>query len=259
MKRLLKKIIPSGIQRSVLFVALNQWLQISVPKFFMFCVDKIYSYMNPEGFLVREARKYDNIFYADLLSRMEAAEKREREMSIFDDIKRCYNFNSVIDVGCGYGIFVKRCLDAGYDAFGVDISRRAIEECMHRTGKPGRFSTVLSSRLPFEDGQFDLVVSLFLLEHLPTVYVQSTLREMSRVSRRHTFHIITLGKSAKLNKREFHLTVRNDIWWRKQFEKAGFKIRRKDIEQDIYERNKLISCDKKRRIFAYDKAQLKSL
>lgn len=70
-----------------------------------------------------------------------------------------------LDVGCGdgrtSGLWL---LDHGCSYQGVDVSAQAVEEAQALGLQAGRIDD--ASRLPFEDGFFDVVVCIEVLEHL---------------------------------------------------------------------------------------------
>ncbi len=70
----------------------------------------------------------------------------------------------VIDVGCGWGVTLEVLERQGYQAVGVDISRRALE----RLDRPGRtlIEADLTQPLPGHAGPFDAVLALDVIEHL---------------------------------------------------------------------------------------------
>jgi SAM-dependent methyltransferase len=70
----------------------------------------------------------------------------------------------VLDVGCGKGHFVRACLDAGLDAFGIDLSASAIEAA-RRAGLPVACGRV--EALGPVLGPFDAVTFWATIEHLP--------------------------------------------------------------------------------------------
>ena len=84
----------------------------------------------------------------------------------------------ILDVGCGTGANLKMLSQFG-DAEGVDISPDALEFCRER----GLMNVKLGAAeaLPYEDGAFDLVTALDVVEHLDDDL--GGLREMHRVLR----------------------------------------------------------------------------
>jgi len=56
-----------------------------------------------------------------------------------EDVRRIAEFvprGRILEVGCGYGYFLKGALDAGYDAYGIDLSPTAVEKAARQY--PGR-------------------------------------------------------------------------------------------------------------------------
>jgi 2-polyprenyl-3-methyl-5-hydroxy-6-metoxy-1,4-benzoquinol methylase len=70
----------------------------------------------------------------------------------------------VLDVGCGWGITLEALEKHGYQAAGVDISRRMLEQL----DRPDRVLYVadLSRNLPVDAGGFDAVLALDVIEHI---------------------------------------------------------------------------------------------
>ncbi|MCC7369828.1 MAG: methyltransferase domain-containing protein [Chloroflexi bacterium] len=89
---------------------------------------------------------------------------------------------SVLDVGCGTGALAGWIQRAGYDVVGVDASTGMLVEALEN-GVGGVFAAY-SSALPFEDGVFDLSLSVATMHHLETPErVADTIAEMGRVVR----------------------------------------------------------------------------
>jgi len=88
----------------------------------------------------------------------------------------------VLEVGCGAGRCIRTIRHQRPDlaAFGCDLSDRAIETARgHRDGV--RYEVADALDLPYEDGRFDAVVVMDLLEHVPDV--PGLLGEVRRVLR----------------------------------------------------------------------------
>jgi ubiquinone/menaquinone biosynthesis C-methylase UbiE len=82
----------------------------------------------------------------------------------------------ILDVGCGTGANLKMLADCG-KAEGVDISQQAVDFCHDR----GLNSVKLGAaeQLPYENGSFELVTALDVIEHLDDDV--AGLQEMRRV------------------------------------------------------------------------------
>ncbi len=75
----------------------------------------------------------------------------------------------VLDVGCGGGLFSEELARLGCEVTGVDPSRKSIESARDHAREHGleiTYEVSPGEELPFEDGQFDLVVCCDVLEHV---------------------------------------------------------------------------------------------
>ncbi len=87
-----------------------------------------------------------------------------------------------LDVGCGTGVLAGRLAAAGFDMTGVDPSTGMLAVARERV--PGvAFVQGSGTELPFEDGRFDLVVTVATLHHIAdAAAVRTTLSELARVT-----------------------------------------------------------------------------
>lgn len=90
---------------------------------------------------------------------------------------------SVVDVGCGNGLFVNYLIDHHHSRFerivGID---RSVAALRHVRAESMRASI---DALPVADGSFDVATCMEVIEHLPLVTFDAALRELVRVSRRY--------------------------------------------------------------------------
>ncbi|MEK7114364.1 MAG: methionine biosynthesis protein MetW [Patescibacteria group bacterium] len=88
---------------------------------------------------------------------------------------------TVLDIGCGDGLFMSLLRKRGVTAVGVDISDEAVRACTAQ----GLSAEVIASAdaLPFPDAHFEYVVMLDILEHVynPVLF----LAEARRVSKKY--------------------------------------------------------------------------
>ncbi len=77
---------------------------------------------------------------------------------------------SLLDVGCGEGYYLRQFGQAnpGCERWGLDISRDAVRLAAG-ADKAGRYLVATAAHLPFADGSFDAIMSLFALT-LPEEY-----------------------------------------------------------------------------------------
>lgn len=95
-----------------------------------------------------------------------------------------------LDAGCGTGAVLKRLLEEGHRAVGVDFSPTALAFCAERG--LSRLVRGSVSELPFRDESFDAVVSLDVIYHAAVEDDVEALREFRRVLRKGGVLILNL-------------------------------------------------------------------
>lgn len=135
------------------------------------------------GRVIHAAAGYDWLAWLLLLGRERVF--RERLVSL----ARLEPGQSVLDVGCGTGtlaIAAGRRVGPTGRVHGVDASARMVARARKKAGKAGVdvvFTQGLVERLPYENRQFDAVLSTLMLHHLPGAARQECVREIRRVLR----------------------------------------------------------------------------
>jgi len=93
----------------------------------------------------------------------------------------------ILDVACGTGRTLAQIAAAlpGAQLFGVDLSPWYLEEARRRLARVPDVSLVSESaeKLPFRDGYFDAVTSVYLLHEMPRRVRRRAVAEMARVLR----------------------------------------------------------------------------
>lgn len=92
----------------------------------------------------------------------------------------------VLDVGCGTGRLTFGALSRapGAEFHGIDASPEMIEVARRKARRKKAkvdLQVAVIERLPFADGEFDLVLSGFMLHHLPEDVKKTGLAEVARV------------------------------------------------------------------------------
>lgn len=99
---------------------------------------------------------------------------------------------TLLDIGCGTGLFIEKFIAEGGNAVGLDISRGMIHQARRRC--PDReFVIATGERLPFGDGSFDAISSLLAFSYMKDP--QGMLDEAFRVLKPGGYiALCTLGK-----------------------------------------------------------------
>lgn len=126
--------------------------------------------------LRQEIVKYDHLFATN--ERYNANEQHPRYDIAAKFIERCGDVHLVADIGAGRGLFLERLQKKGYEVFGVEPSRVAVE-----TLKSPFVVLGTCSAIPYASDLFDVVVCLDVLEHIPSTLTRDSLRELSRVTK----------------------------------------------------------------------------
>lgn len=109
-------------------------------------------------------------------------------------IKYFINPKNCLDVGCGTGDLVWWLRRFGIDAKGVEISPHALE-LAHDSVKTHLKSADMTN-LPFKDGEFDLVITFDVLEHIDRSKLKKAIGETARVAKKKILHKIYTRENA---------------------------------------------------------------
>lgn len=88
----------------------------------------------------------------------------------------------VLDAPCGMG-WGTSLLRKARERIGIDLSEDAIKDAEARFGNHGRFLQASMEDLPFGDGEFDTVICLEGIEHVPISVGKAFMAEAHRVLR----------------------------------------------------------------------------
>jgi len=135
--------------------------------------------------------------------------------------------DSILDIGCAKGFLLHdfRQVVPGVRVAGLDISSYAIQNAM--AGVKPYLVVGTAAELPFQDGSFDLVISINVVHNLELDGCVQAIREMERVGRRHKYLQVDswLTEKQRENFERWQLTAVTYFepdGWRDVFRKAGY-------------------------------------
>ncbi len=73
------------------------------------------------------------------------------------------DFNPMLDIGCGGGVFLKKISDIAPFQFGADLNYKIL---LNRQTQNNLFVTSNAKQLPYKDNVFSLVSAIDILEHI---------------------------------------------------------------------------------------------
>jgi hypothetical protein len=161
------------------------------------------------------ARYFDADYYARCCGR--PYQRDEAWLSFFDGIAALIVSEiqpaSVLDVGCAWGFLVECLRRRGVEAYGLDISEYAIQN-VHEDVKP--YCWVGSAAQPFPR-QYDLIVSIEVVEHMPSQEAEKAIENFC------AFSGDVLFSSTPFDYREAtHVNVQPPEVWSELFARQGF-------------------------------------
>lgn len=129
-------------------------------------------------------------------------------------IKRHFNPNRVLDVGCAKGSFVCAVREMGIEAFGVDVSAYAIS-CAPKNLQPFlRVVDLDKDSLPYPDENFDFITFFGSIEYLGNH--RHAISEIERVTvKGGSLLLTTIYKKPKGD--VYRVNVHNKGFWTKEF------------------------------------------
>lgn len=113
------------------------------------------------------------------------------------DVKK--KVKRILDAGCGNGRHVVLFSKLGYDVYGMDISREAVEVAnswLTKEGLTAHLKVGDVEKLPFKDKFFDVVISYGVLDHVRFPKAKKAVNEIKRVLKDGGYLYITLKTTA---------------------------------------------------------------
>lgn len=89
---------------------------------------------------------------------------------------------SILDVGCGPGLYIEKLISHGYQVTGVEGNSFFVQEALKFTDQVFQIDLDRNGLSQFSDASFDTVIMLDIIEHLVDDY--NLLSEAARVAKK---------------------------------------------------------------------------
>jgi len=140
--------------------------------------------------------------------------------SVVTILIKYFNPKSVIDIGCGNGLYLAEFMKAGKEVLGFDGSPAAIK-ISSVANKIKLFDLTQSLRL---NRHFDLCLCIELAEHLPLVAADTLIKSLTSLSNNLVFTAATPGQGPKSIG---HINEQPHQFWIKKFKAYTFAYNKK--------------------------------
>ena len=124
---------------------------------------------------------------------LEDSANRQRIISTTELIPK--DVDSLVDIGCGNGVFGNYLITRKPDLHVMCIDRSETALGFVKTHK--KLGDI--NQIPLEDGSYDCVTSLQVLEHIPHSTYQTALSELARVSKKYILISVPYNEDLKTN------------------------------------------------------------
>ncbi|MGA2575781.1 MAG: methyltransferase domain-containing protein [Bryobacteraceae bacterium] len=131
-----------------------------------------------------------------------------------DHLIRALQPARVLDVGCALGFLVEAFWERGVEAWGVDISPYAIDQVRADVRK---YCHVGSATAPIDNGPFDLITCIEVLEHMPEADALAAVERMTGAT-----GTILFSSTPYDFDEPTHLNVRPLLYWLNAFQEHEF-------------------------------------
>jgi len=133
--------------------------------------------------------------------------------SVADNIIQGLQPTTVLDAGCAWGFLVECLRKRGIQAFGIDISEYAIQN-VHPEFKPFCWKGSIIDLFP---QRYDLIVSIEVLEHMPTEEAKKAVKNFC-----HFTDQVLFSSTPFDYKETTHFNVQPPEYWAELFAQQGF-------------------------------------
>jgi len=122
------------------------------------------------------SKEFSDLFYSERIQD-EGVYNPSKLVTVAKCITLLPTTGKVLDIGCFNGFVLDILKEKGYDTYGVDASKTAVDFCNQKGHKA--LEGDLENEIPFENDYFDSVIGMEIIEHLADT--DTFIREIKRV------------------------------------------------------------------------------
>jgi len=164
--------------------------------------------------------KWNNLnrFDSEYYSRRSYGKWLDDEQKIVDVLMDMFNPSSVLDLGCGNGIYLKLFNDKGVkDFLGYDGSDIAVKEAVIRNVLKADLREEIDARK-----YFDMILCIEVAPYISDAYEQNLINSILNQSRAGS--IVIFIASDKYTGGQYHVNLKSHKDWKKLFNQSGFSF-----------------------------------
>lgn len=178
----------------------------------------VWYYLSEKFGLLDVGRLYGDSYYDRMHDSLEDETVVEDIRQFCSLIDERFEPETVLDLGCGIGHFLKPFHENGTYVYGVDGSQYAIETAV----VPGEHLEVHDLREPYEaEREFDVVLCIEVLEHLPEESADTIVKTIASAGRTAVVSSAPPGQGGS-----YHLNEQPADYWIDKFQREGMEFRR---------------------------------
>jgi len=107
---------------------------------------------------------------------------------------------SILDIGCGYGIFLNACKSLGYkNVFGVEIIKECVEFIKNKFNIIVYQSEIISYLESVKDESFDIITAFDVMEHFKKDEIVSVLKLINSKLKKGGFFIMKVPNAGSMS------------------------------------------------------------
>jgi cyclopropane fatty-acyl-phospholipid synthase-like methyltransferase len=159
----------------------------------------------------------EHIYHQEYFERMDDEVLKEDARQVVEELNAEFNPDSVIDFGCGIGLYLNEFRQMGVEVHGVDGSEVALANNL----VPSKYLERHDLREPYSTiRKYDLAICFEVLEHLPERYADTVVETIASMAETAVVSAAPPGQGGR-----HHVNEQPREYWVEKFDRAGMESR----------------------------------